>query len=156
MTESSGFQIVSGGPELLDRIGPQWNRLREHHAASAPMWANELLQKRFEERKGDLLEKGRGGLLVLVAVTDTADSAYCIGTIDEKGVGEIDSLFVEETHRGRGMGSALLGRVMQWFTECRTSSVRVELIAGNDQAMRFYERWGFAVRSVRMVQLAVR
>jgi hypothetical protein len=105
MTEAIAFQILSGGPELLDRIGPLWNCLREHHAGIAPRWSAEMRAKSFERRKGDLLSKGSGGMLVLIATTEGADSGYCVGTIDQKGDGEIDSLFVDGAFRRKGIGA---------------------------------------------------
>ena len=154
MTEPIAFQIVSGGPELIDRIGPLWNCLREHHAAIAPRWAAEMRAKSFDMRKSGLLLKGSGGMLVLIATIDGTDCAYCVGTIDQKGDGEVDSLFVKEACRGRGIGSSLVRRTMQWFADRGTKSVGVDVIAGNDEAVRFYERRGFAPRTVRLISLA--
>ena len=151
MTESIAFQIMSGGSELLDRIGPLWICLREHHAAISPRWATEMRDKHFDGRKSELLAKSQSGILVLIATFDGVDCAYCVATIDRKCNGEVDSLFVDEAYRGHGIGSALLGRAMQWFAERGTKSVIVEVIAGNDEAVRFYERRGFAPRTVRLM-----
>ena len=155
MSDQVQLEVVTGGPELLDRIEPLWQGLREHHAAIAPTWAGELRGKSFDQRKWELLARGNAAILVLIAIADGTDCAYCVGTIDQKGDGEIVSLFVDEPCRGRGIGSALVRQAMQWFAAHGVASVGVELIAGNDQAARFYERAGFESRSVRMVRRKV-
>jgi ribosomal protein S18 acetylase RimI-like enzyme len=132
----------------LDRIAPLWHELREHHAALSPTWRDEFLASNFEKRKAGLIAKSPGGLLVLLATTLDAAVGYCVCSIDETGRGEIDSVFVTASHRRRGIGDQLMTRAMKWFTEREAKPVTVSILAGNDDAVRLYERFGFKPRTV--------
>jgi len=54
-----------------------------------------------------------------------------------------ESLAVRESHRGQGIGSALLDRVDEAFDARGVRDVIVGALAGNEGAMRLYARRGF-------------
>jgi GNAT superfamily N-acetyltransferase len=58
-------------------------------------------------------------------------------------IGELESLAVRESHRGQGIGSALLDRVDEAFDAQGVRDVIVGALAGNEGAMRLYARRGF-------------
>jgi ribosomal protein S18 acetylase RimI-like enzyme len=154
---AAGVSLIIGGAELLDRIAPLWHELRGHHASLDPTWRDGLLAANFDDRKAGLIAKSAGGaLLVLLAVAghDTNHIvAYCVSTITNSGDGEVDSLFVTESHRRRGIGEALMSRSMSWLHERAPRSIAVEVMACNHDALRLYERWGFHARTVRMLHV---
>jgi GNAT superfamily N-acetyltransferase len=143
--------LITGGAELLARVAPLWGELRRHHAALSPQWREQLLGSAWDARRAGLIAKAAGGLLVLLAERDGVDVGYCIATITLEGRGEIDSLFVADSHRRHGIGRALMSRAMAWLGERGASPVVVELIAGNDDALRFYESFGFKPRTLTCV-----
>lgn len=146
-----GFSLTRGGAELLDRVEPLWLQLRRHHAELAPRWSSGLLSSTFEERRKELLNKSGGGLLVLIATHAGEDIGYCVSTIAADGNGEVDSLYVIPSHRGRGAGHAMMSKTLAWFASRSAQSIAVEVISGNDAAERFYARYGFAQRTVRLL-----
>jgi ribosomal protein S18 acetylase RimI-like enzyme len=145
--------LLTGGAELLDDIEPLWLLLRQHHAEmSPPMWREGLLDGQFPERKAGLLRKSQGGaLLVVLAVRAGEPCGYCVCTVSGAGEGEVDSLFVAPEIRRRGIGDAMMTRAMPWLME-RTPgrSIVVDVMSCNEAALRFYERYGFHTRTVRM------
>jgi ribosomal protein S18 acetylase RimI-like enzyme len=148
--------LERGGAELLPRVEPLWSQLRTHHAELSPRWGDSLLGMSFEDRRQELLAKSSGGMLVALARRQGEDVGYCVSTIAADGTGEVDSLFVVESQRGQGIGRALISATMAWFTERCVSLVAVEIIVGNDAALRFYERRGFAARTVRLISVGAR
>ncbi|OGC89729.1 MAG: hypothetical protein A2W25_13360 [candidate division Zixibacteria bacterium RBG_16_53_22] len=62
--------------------------------------------------------------------------------------GEIGLLGVHESHRGAGLGRALVDAAMRWFLDRRLSSVRVVTQDANRPACKLYEACGFVVDSV--------
>ena len=144
------ISLLRGGAELLDRIEPLWQQLRLHHAALSSLWRDGLLSANFPQRKSGLIEKSSRGLRATLAICDHADVAYCISTIAGDGQGEIDSLFVLEQHRHRGIARALMTDAMQWLRAQHADPIVVEVISGNDEAARLYERFGFRVRTLRL------
>ena len=57
--------------------------------------------------------------------------------------GRIETLFVAEDARGRGIGSAMLEAACTWCRAHEANEVCVEFIAPNSEARAFYESRGF-------------
>ena len=53
------------------------------------------------------------------------------------------NLMVCPSCRGRGIAKRLMESVDHWGKDQGTNSIRLDVIAGNDSAMRFYENLGF-------------
>src|SRR5262245_26172389 len=111
---SPAFVYRTVGADGIDVVRPLWEKLRAYHAP--------LLDERppflVEPRKQVLLNKAASGRLriELVSVNASgADVAYCISTVSADRCGEIDSIFVDERHRGCGIGSELLRRALAWL-----------------------------------------
>jgi len=146
----SDFALAFGGPELLDRVEPLWVELRRHHAEMFERWQEELLGASFAQRRAGLINKGSKGLLVLLAVSEGRDVGYCVCTIGEERLGEVDSIYIAEGYRRRGIGKHLMKEAMGWLKERGAGGIVVDVMAENQEALRFYEKFGFAPRTVRM------
>ncbi|MEL6609430.1 MAG: GNAT family N-acetyltransferase, partial [Pseudomonadota bacterium] len=71
------------------------------------------------------------------------------------GILQMDGIFVRETARGQGVGSALLEAVVWTARMNRCDAVRLDVIDTNPRARQLYERQGFrAVGEVRAGLLA--
>jgi ribosomal protein S18 acetylase RimI-like enzyme len=145
------FRLQSGGAALLDRVEPLWQQLRRHHADLSPRWRDDLLSGTFANRRAALLQKSAGGMLVSIAIHGDKDVGYCVTTISAD-VGEVDSLFVMQAHRGRGIGDALMNESLAWLQK-RSGSIVVDVLSGNEAAIRFYARYGFAPRTTRLMRI---
>lgn len=62
----------------------------------------------------------------------------------------IDSLAVEESRRGRGIGSRLLEKALQIAGKEGYDGLELQVNAKNQQARRLYERLGFTEKSVNL------
>jgi GNAT superfamily N-acetyltransferase len=58
--------------------------------------------------------------------------------------GEVLQFWVHPNWRSRGIGRALLEALVQWGAESGVRWLWAGVAAGNDRAVRFYERQGFA------------
>src|SRR5208282_4502151 len=105
---SAKYSLTPGGADLLDRVGPLWLQLRQHHADVSPRWSSQLFTVSFAERRAGLIAKAGKGLLVVLASAGDQDVGYCVSTVAADAQGEIDSLFVQSTHRKLGIGHALI------------------------------------------------
>jgi ribosomal protein S18 acetylase RimI-like enzyme len=74
---------------------------------------------------------------------------YC-GTVqgvrDRNGMGAIQNLGVKPSHRGRGLGTALLIQALHGFVRAGLGRAFLEVTAQNDVAIRLYRRLGFRCR----------
>ncbi len=62
---------------------------------------------------------------------------------------EVEGLFVERSHRRRGVGGALIEACLAWAGNAGASTVRLEVRASNAAALALYERHGFSAVGVR-------
>ena len=108
-------EYMTGGVALLDRVEPIWLSLREHHIQCSPFFSSELANSEFAERRKELLKKANCGTLhVVIARQQHNDIGYIIcSCVEDKG--EIDSLFVIASQRGKGIGAELTRRGLAWL-----------------------------------------
>jgi RimJ/RimL family protein N-acetyltransferase len=58
-------------------------------------------------------------------------------------------LLVAATHRGRGIGSALLDAAVAWARAVRITKLELHVFPHNTPAIRLYERFGFVEEGLR-------
>jgi ribosomal protein S18 acetylase RimI-like enzyme len=148
---TSQFVFREVGADGLDSIRALWEKLNIHHAQMSPRFGGKLRLRTFEARKQKLLAKANAGKLWVVLVasgSDAASVAYCICTVSADGVGEIDSIFVEERLRGRGLGTELMRRASAWLDSMKVTSKIVSVMYENDEALAFYRHFGFYPRTI--------
>jgi GNAT superfamily N-acetyltransferase len=159
VAEPDGFVFTVLGRDGLDLIEPLWRGLavyhREQAAANAPAFLEEMEARTFVARRDELLAKNRDRALRVELASDPAARdpvGYCVASGVADGLGEVESVFVKETYRGRGIGSALLGHASTWMDEIGTVEQAISVFAGNDRALPFYARHGFSPRFVILVR----
>ncbi|HEY2054643.1 MAG TPA: GNAT family N-acetyltransferase [Solirubrobacterales bacterium] len=64
-------------------------------------------------------------------------------------IGELEALSVEPDLRRWGIGSLLMEEVERRLVAAGIDHIGLALVAGNADALRFYERWGMAPTQVR-------
>ena len=150
------IRFCNGGAELLDAIEPLWRALSEHHATINPDFAALFRQRPFAERKRAILDKWPAALLVRLALADDTPVGYCVAALGPDGAGEIDSIFIAAAHRSQGLGESLLRHALDWLDARGATAVSVAVVPGNDRALAWYGRFGFAPRLTTLTRLADR
>jgi ribosomal protein S18 acetylase RimI-like enzyme len=143
------YRVV--GEDSLDAVRPLWEKLRAHHSPLLSRFAGEKPPFIFGPRKQELLAKAEAGKIRIELVStasDAADIAYCVSTVSAGGRGELDSMFVEECFRGRGIGSELVRHALAWLESVGASSRVVTVAHANEAALAFYKRFGFHPRTI--------
>lgn len=144
----------------LDLIEPLWNALREHHASVTPDLGQPRSRKESWERRRGQYERwlessdsfallaersGEGVGYAMVHVRDGSPT-WPLG----ERAGEIETLSVLPGERGRGTGTALLEAVRRELGGLGISELSLLAISTNHDAIRFYERHGFATHALWM------
>lgn len=62
---------------------------------------------------------------------------YC----DTDGVQHVGSLYVNKNYHGKGVGSALMRKVIEWADP--TKAIELGVVIYNQRAKAFYKKWGF-------------
>jgi GNAT superfamily N-acetyltransferase len=145
------YRVVGG--ERIDAVRPLWERLRTHHSPLLAGFPGAMPPFNFEPRKQELLTKAAAIRIELVSAAQGGpDIAYCISTVTRDGLGEIDSMFVEEDFRGRGIGGELVRHALDWLESAGATSKVVTVAHANVDALAFYKRFGFQPRTVLLQQ----
>lgn len=147
-----GTQIRSGGIELIDAIEDLWEQLKVHHLGIDRVHPEGIRQAQFQKRKQELIKKGNSLLVELAQVSENSNViGYCISTISENKIGELDSIFVEPSYRGLGIGKELVQRALNWMDRREVDAKRVNVLEVNEAAIALYRQFGFKTRQLEMV-----
>jgi ribosomal protein S18 acetylase RimI-like enzyme len=154
----SAAQIISIGVDRLPELEPLWRSLHQHHrsVADLPVLADDDLSwQRRRDGYRALLEGGDA--FVLLATEREKPVGYAVvmirpGDDDTWPVGahmaELISLAVAPEARGQGLGTALMDAVDAELDRRGVPDLEVAVMAGNDRALRFYERRGLRAGEV--------
>jgi ribosomal protein S18 acetylase RimI-like enzyme len=139
--------IIEIGKDRIEIIKPLWEKLNAHHLERSIDFRKHYAEFTFEKRMESLLKRER--LIAYIAKEEDRDIGYCMATADGLS-GEIDSIFVEQAHRGEEIGEELLTRALSWLKSQGCDSIRVSIAKGNENVLDFYKKFGFAERLTLM------
>jgi GNAT superfamily N-acetyltransferase len=151
----SDFEFCSAGPEGLDEIQTLWEKLNRLHTALSPHFGELASQRTFDARKNELLEMSMTGWIRVDLATERASGqtiGYVVATLSQDAVGEIESIFVEEASRRKGVGKSLLKRSLSWLDECGARMKRINVAVGNEMVFEFYRKFGFYPITTTLLQ----
>ncbi|MEV8507254.1 GNAT family N-acetyltransferase [Actinoplanes sp. NPDC051475] len=85
---------------------------------------------------------GRGGRLI----------GHAGGTVlpEESAATVVFAVYITPAHRGRGVLASLMDAVAEWSLSLSRRELMLEVVVGNDRAVRAYERLGFEDTGVRV------
>ena len=131
----------------LEIIRPLWEKLRAHHMAHSVNFREFYDAFTFEVRMKKFFELPESNLFVEVAEGPAGDIAgYCISSVTADGAGELESIYVEEEFRKRGVGAGLVRNSIEWLKSRNCAKISVAVANGNEAAFPFYEQFGFRHR----------
>ena len=103
-----------------------------------------------------LLADGAAGCWLAESVPGGEAVGYLAGRLRDGGplrplrLATLESMYVREGARGRGVGARLVGRFLSWARERGALRASVTAYAANEGAVRFYEREGFSARKLSL------
>jgi ribosomal protein S18 acetylase RimI-like enzyme len=155
-------EIVEGGTKRLDEIGALWEAMHEYHASVvgeagdvAPFRdAKDSWQRRRSDFERWMLA---GDAWLLIAEHQGSPVGFAFFRVREgdlsfdtgERTGELEALSVEPELRRWGIGSLLMEEVDRRLTAAGVAFIALAVIAGNEDALRFYRRWGIVPSHVR-------
>lgn len=153
----SDLQIVLGGPDRIDDLEPIYRSLYAHHVdvstwRPGPPRGADVAWSRRRARYEKTLSSTAG--ILLLAERDGRVVGALIGESEEKPEGSdtfeipdhvahVHDVAVLPDARGGGIGRALMERFEAEMRARGVVSYGLDVMAGNDAALRFYESLGF-------------
>jgi ribosomal protein S18 acetylase RimI-like enzyme len=149
-------------PDALDELEPVWAALGEHHGTISPAHLPPMRARAdsWARRRAAYAEWLAGGGFGFVAGDDGIVAGYVMVRLDDLAsvswqidgrTAEIETLAVLPEHRGRGVGKALLDAARGMARERGATHATLSVVAGNEDALRFYEREGLRPFVSRLV-----
>ncbi|AOT70475.1 GNAT family N-acetyltransferase [Geosporobacter ferrireducens] len=148
------LEYIQGSKELLDLVQPLWEKLNKHHKLHSNYFSEKFSQQTFTIRKSKFLGEDISDIKIdLVKDKETSlYVGYCISTVNGKGVGEIDSLYIEREYRKFGLGDQFMVKALEWLDSKQVKTKIIGVAEGNDAALKFYKRYGFYTRRIILEQ----
>jgi len=146
-------------PSELDMVANVWASLLQHHGEVEPALPTRPAAESWPMRRDDYERwLAEPGSFALVAEEDGEAVGYAVVHVqgpDETWVtgertAELESLAVLPSHRGGGVGAALMDAVDEELGRLGIDDLWVAVVAGNTDALRFYERRGLRTYTYRM------
>ncbi len=138
---------ISDLPELVELQ----LQLRDHHRSLEPSNPRYLVGKAEWERVlRDALEQP--DKCILAAQLEGRIGGFAQLSFVEKPWGkgcEMDTLVVDESERGNGIGSDLVAAAERYAKDAGAKGIRANVVAANKQGWSFYEREGYELFAVR-------
>lgn len=133
-------------------IRPLWEALNRLHQERSADFQEHFRTNTFERRIEKFLALPDDRLYVRGAEDSGAIVGYLVATVSAGGAGEIDSIFVEDEYRARGVGRALMEQALVWLSETGCGEISVGVAGGNEETFGFYRRFGFYPRMTILVR----
>ena len=122
---------------------------------AAGEWSQERAADLAEEQTAALLPDGKrtaGMFIVMAEIDEVGPVGYAWLSLKRPELASawIYDIAIDEEHRGKGYGRALLNGLEQVARENGLESIGLNVFAGNDYARRLYERAGYSATSIHM------
>jgi GNAT superfamily N-acetyltransferase len=109
----------------------------------------------FEERRSYFRILHEAGQMRLDRAANSRNGkyiGYCVSSVSADNTGEGESLFMDETYRSSGIGTAFVTRGLAWMDSLGIVRKRVSAGDGNEAAGEFYRKFGFYLRMTLLEQ----
>ena len=139
------YQIKRLDYEELDLIQPLWEKLNQIHVDLSHDFKNRYIEMNWDNRKSKLIEKSKELMIDTVLNDQNCIIGYCISSIDKINhkAGEIESVYIEESHRNSGLGKQLINHEIEWLREKGTTEQKLIVGVGNEKVLDFYKQFNF-------------
>ena len=152
----SAASIQRVGPDRVDDLAALWKAVQAYQVEVADRIEGVPMRHpddSWPRRRAEYLEwLAEPDAFLLLATGGDAPVAYALVTVQQHAddthvtgdrVAELKSLSVAASRRGEGLGSAMMLRVFEELRALGVTELKIGVLAGNDRAFRFYERFGF-------------
>jgi ribosomal protein S18 acetylase RimI-like enzyme len=122
-----------------------WEKLNEMHYEDSVFFEDHFASFTFEKRIEPILRIDDSSLKITIVKDGPKYLGYCISSFDGDR-GEIESIYLDEEARGRGLGKELVERHKSWMKDRGCAVIRAGVSYGHDSATKFYHAMGFYER----------
>lgn len=138
------IRIVSGGMKYYRDIKDMMKALAHYHQGVSTFFSNDFKESQIYDRKLSLMKKD--DMRIFIAYEEDYKVGYLVTSVDKK-IGHVESLYVDENHRGKAIGDKLMAEGLAWINSKSVDQIHVSVAYGNN-VLDFYEKFGLLPRSI--------
>jgi len=135
----------------IDIIKNLWEKNRMYHENISEYFKVSYRSISFDERIKAFSIFNKDTMKITVAKNNDRYIGYCISTIVD-GTGELQSMHVDESNRGNGIGRQLAFKHIEWMKEMNCKVIGVTVSQENESTICFYKKLGFYPNTIYMQQ----
>lgn len=140
-----GCTIEELSKNEINKIKHLWIKLNQIHFNDSIYFKNHYQNFTFERRCENFIELTDKDIKITVINDSDNIVGYCISTI-KKGIGEIDSVYIDTEYRKRGYGKKLIEISVTWLKQNECRKIMVTVADGHEKVFDFYMKMGFYPR----------
>jgi diamine N-acetyltransferase len=133
-------KIEKDSIDLIERL---WFLLNEMHKIFDVETGQPVRTTVWPERRRQLLDKSGFKTSIELFYENGELAGYCYSTISADGIGEIESLFIDEKNRRKGYGKLFVESALSFFERNEVTDIKIWVHPANTGAASFYRRFGF-------------
>lgn len=138
--------------EEIEILRKPLESLNKHHNNKSIYFSSSYPRVTFDERVKNYRANEKSGKYRIEVLTSSETETiigFCIIYI-KLDLGKIEVLYVDENCRRIGIGTKLINNAMKWFALNNIHEIELTVVYGNDDAISFYQKFGFYPRSYIM------
>ena len=143
----NSFNIQEGSKELLPYCSNLWELFIQNQIQNSGEMSEGISTYLQNQRDGGLLAKTANGELhvqLVYASNKNNPIGFCITSLSENSIGEIETLFVLDKYQGNKIGTKLIQKSLQWMESNKAVEQKLMVAAGNENVFSFYQKFGFS------------
>jgi ribosomal protein S18 acetylase RimI-like enzyme len=141
--------------DKVEVIKSLWEKNRQYHEDHSEYFSEAYRSICFDERIKVFGDFDTDALKITVAKDDSEYIGYCLSTIVE-GKGEVQSLHVDKSMRGIGIGKELVAVHIEWMKKNNCKVIGVTVSQENEATINFYKKLAFYPDTIYMQQMLVK
>ena len=126
-----------------------WMELNRYHLECSADFKESFRDNTFQKRCEHLAWIKEDQIRIEVAEDDGELVGYCFCTA-KGGCGEVESICIVPGYRGQGIGERFMENGLEWMRRKGCEKIDVSVVAGNELAFGFYEKFGFKLNETRL------
>jgi len=127
----------------IDLIKPLWEKLNHIHKQKSQYFSNYYSQFSFQERKQKLNKSPDTQVFIQIAKESDNIIGYCISTVYNREIGELDSIYIEKNYRNKKIGEKFIKSSLEWFDLLGIRFKKILVAYGNESVLPFYKKYRF-------------
>jgi len=140
------FDISYDEVEVIKSL---WEKNRQYHENTSEYFKESYRFINFDQRIKAISVFDEETMKITVVKSNGKYIGYCISTIID-GKGELESLHVDESNRGNGMGKKLVVKHIEWMKEKNCKVIGVTVSQENESTICFYKKLGLYPNTLYM------